>query len=471
MQKNILLICVDQMRGDCLGYAGHPDVKTPYLDSLAMAGTYFPNAYTACPSCIAARAALLTGRSPSSNGRVGYCDGIEWNYRQTLAEEMTAAGYYTQCIGKMHVHPQRRLLGFNNIELHDGYLHYSRKSSVRYSENQLVADDYVWWLKDHLGGTADITDTGIECNSWLARPWLYDEKYHPTNWVTDRCLDFFRRRDKDKPFFLMASYVRPHPPYDAPSCWFDIYRNKNLREPFIGDHAAPLDESSRYYSSDNGCIDPDLKNNAMVGYYACISHLDNQIGRLLDGMTFWGLNDNTVVMFVSDHGELLFDHNCYRKTRAFQGSVHVPMFIWGPGIKKQTDRRLCELRDVMPTLLGIAGRTAPDVCEGMDLLAQEQREWIHGEHCGGSIGNQFIVTSSDKYIWYDESGTEFYFNLEKDPNELHNAISDPAYSDRISYLRDILVRDLEGRPEGYSDGSRLICGRPQRAYLDNATGI
>ena len=307
--KNILLIVCDEMRGDCLGIAGHPDVKTPYLDSLALGGVRFDNAYSACPSCIAARAALLTGMSQEHTGRVGYKDGIRWNYKNTIAGELTNAGYQTQCIGKMHVHPLRNSLGFQNIELHDGYLHFYRKSQKPYYENQKVADDYLWWLKNELGSDADITDTGIECNSWLARPWVHEEKYHPTNWVTNRCLDFLRRRDRDKPFFLMASYVRPHAPYDAPQAFFDMYEHKQLRDPVIGDWANNLSESSRRYDSPDGCWDSEQRRRAMVGYYACISHLDNQIGKLFDGLIFENILSDTLIIFVSDHGELLFDHN------------------------------------------------------------------------------------------------------------------------------------------------------------------
>ena len=151
----------DQLRADCLGYAGHPDVKTPYLDSLASKGVIFANTYSACPSCIAARAALHTGMEQSHHGRVGYEDGLPWNYEHTMAGELSKAGYYTECVGKMHVHPLRNYLGFNHVDLHDGYLHCARYGSVPYRESQFVADDYFHWLKQELGADADVTDTGI----------------------------------------------------------------------------------------------------------------------------------------------------------------------------------------------------------------------------------------------------------------------------------------------------------------------
>lgn len=99
----------------------------------------------------------------------------------------------------------------------------------------MVADDYLYWLKNEKGIACDITDTGLECNSWVTRPWMYDEHLHPTNWATGRALDFLRRRDRDQPFLLMLSYVRPHAPYDPPACYYDMYKNKALAPPFSGD--------------------------------------------------------------------------------------------------------------------------------------------------------------------------------------------------------------------------------------------
>ena len=162
MKPNILFLMTDQMRGDCMGIAGHPDVKTPYLDSLAVTGDYFPNAYTACPSCIAARASLMTGLDPRHTGRVGYKDGVAWNYPVTLAGELHKAGYYTKCVGKMHVHPLRNNLDFDDVVLHDGNLGFYRRAETPYYENQAVADDYFYWLKSELGADVDVTDTGIE---------------------------------------------------------------------------------------------------------------------------------------------------------------------------------------------------------------------------------------------------------------------------------------------------------------------
>ncbi len=466
-RPNILLLMTDQMRGDCLGIAGHPDVKTPYLDHLASQGQWFPNAYTAVPSCIASRCSLLTGLCPEHHGRVGYQDRVDWNYPVTLPGELARAGYYTKCVGKMHVHPLRSLLGFHHVELHDGYLQAYRQPQLPYYEYQTAADDYFHWFQSQMGADRDITDTGVGVNSWVTRPWPYEEQLHPTNWVTDRSIDFLRSRDRSRPFFLMASYVRPHPPFDAPQCFFDLYQNRELTPPAIGDWESRerLLRRGRLVDSDTGPVDTESLRRAQAGYYACISHLDNQIGRLLTALEADDLLQNTIILFCADHGELLGDHYTYRKILPYQGSIQVPMILYRPGAAPGVNPQLVELRDVMPTLLELAGAEVPASIDGLSMLRPNHREFLHGEHSGGELGNQYIVTKTDKYCWFTQSGREQYFHLESDPQELHDRSGDPHCQQRIAQLRGLLAEALSGREEGYSDGTRLIPGRPERAVL------
>lgn len=474
-RPNIWLIMADQFRGDCLGIAGHPDVQTPYLDTLAANGVRFENAVSACPTCIPARAAALTGMSQEKNGRVGYQDGVDWNYPHTLAGELTRAGYQTRCVGKMHVHPLRSNQGFEEVELHDGYLHYYRDPSLPAYESQFLADDYMHWLKTELGAEADIIDTGMECNSLVSRPWCYEEKYHPTNWVAARSIDFFRKRDRTRPFFLMSSFVRPHPPFDAPSCYFDLYRNRALRPPYTADwdDASRLLHGGRIAGSVTGFSDPELQRQSQIGYYACITQLDHQIGRIYQTLEEQKLYDNTLIVFVSDHGEMLSDHHFARKSLPYNGSMRVPLIVSGgavnPEVRGTTRDFVAELRDLMPTLLQSAGAPIPDSVDGVSLWGEirspgsEKREFIHGEHNGG-FPNHFIVTKEDKYIWFADTGKEQYFRNE-DYEEKFDRIADPAYAERIAYLRRLLIEQLTGRPEGFTDGKNLIPGRPYGALI------
>lgn len=471
-RPNIILLMADQMRADCLGIEGHPDVKTPFLDSLAADGVRYANAYSACPTCVPARATLYTGMDQRGTGRVGYEDRIPWDYPHTLAGELSKAGYYTQCVGKMHVHPLRNNLGFHNVRLHDGYLHAYRSPDTPSFEDQRVADDYYWWLKQELGIQADPVDTGMDCNSWVARPWIYEEKYHPTNWVASECLDFLRRRDRSMPFFLMASFVRPHPPLDPPSCYFDRYIHRNLAPPLRGDwdDEARMLRDGHSYHAQSSPSDPEYIHQLRAGYYASITHMDHQIGRILSALVEQHLMENTVILFVSDHGEMLGDHLMFQKAKPYQGSIHVPLFLSGPEayVGPHTIRGdLVELRDVMPTLLELAGAPIPETVDGKSLLHPLTREYLHGEHSLGNDSMHFIVTDRDKYVWYSQTGRELYFDLTRDPEERHNAISDPENASRIAHLRTLLIRELADREEGYSDGTRLIVGQPPQTVLHN----
>ena len=478
-KPNIVMIMCDQMRGDCLGAAGHPDVKTPYLDSLAAEGTWFSQAYSACPSCIPARAALFTGMSQVHHGRVGYQDGIPWNYENMLPELLAGSGYHTEAVGKLHVHPPLKDCGFHHLTLHDGYIGYYRNPNAPAKEHQLFHDSYLHWLKNRCGHDADVNDAGLECNSFVVKPWPYDEMSHPTNWAVSESIRFLERRSREKPFFLMTSFVRPHPPLDAPRDYLDMYLDMPLREPAIGDwedHGREAEAVGPMYVSPYGTGDREARRLAMAGYYACITHMDHQIGRLLQALYRERILEDTIILFLSDHGELLFDHGLFRKVQPFQGSVHIPFLVRvGKNLTDRPQVRTCddvvELRDVLPTLLAAAGASCPEDRDGLNLMPAlfgdkwNPREYLHGEHSGGLLSNHFIVTKKDKYIWYSQTGKELYFRIQSDRNELHNRIQDKSAQERVQTLRDTLIRELDGREEGYSDGTRLIAGQTPTAAL------
>ncbi len=411
MKPNIVLIMVDQMRGDCLGVNGNEFIETPNLDMMATEGYNFENAYTAVPSCIASRAAILTGMSQKSHGRVGYEDGVSWNYKNTIASEFSKAGYHTQCIGKMHVYPERNLCGFHNIMLHDGYLHFARNKEGKASTQIEQCDDYLKWFREKKGHNVDLIDIGLDCNSWVSRPWGYEENLHPTNWVVNESIDFLRRRDPSKPFFLKMSFVRPHSPLDPPKFYFDMYKDEDLPEPLMGDWANKDDEENR--GKDINCVKGIINNKALkrakAAYYGSITHIDHQIGRFLIALSEYGELNNTIFLFVSDHGDMMGDHNWFRKGIPYEGSSRVPFFIYDPGNllkgkKGKVFDEVLELRDIMPTLLDFAHISIPDSVEGLSLkdLIEERnstwREYIHGEHSFGEDSNHYIVTKKDKFL-------------------------------------------------------------------------
>lgn len=320
---------------------------------------------------------------------------------------------------------------------------------------------------------------GIDCNGWVARPWPYDERLHPTQWVGDRTVDFLRRRDRDVPFFLMASFVRPHPPFDAPQAFFDMYRNKPLRTPPVGDWAQPL--ATRVPNADHGILDAELQQQALQGYYACITQVDHQIGRIYEQLGVEGLLENTVILFISDHGELLGDHHLMRKSLPYEGSARIPFVLSGPNVPRgQVHNAVVALQDVMPTLLNACDVAIPDSVDGrsvLPLLCPGDAPWrdvLHGEHTyhGRHVAEsvQFLVSSHDKYLWFSHDGKEQYFDLNHDQHELHDLSQHPEKQARIAQLRARLVTQLAGREEGYVQDGALVKGKTPQAVLAN-TGL
>lgn len=479
-KPNLLLITVDQMRGDCLSALGHPVVETPNLDALAHRGVLFRNAYSATPSCIPARAAIFTGMSQRSHGRVGYQDRVPWTYEHMLPGELAKAGYHTQCVGKMHVYTTRNLCGFHNVVLHDGYMHYNRyKRGVAAAEHFDACDDYLRDLKRQAGFDQDLLDSGMDCNaSTVARPWHLAESLHPTNWAVTESIDFLRRRDPSKPFFLWTSFVRPHPPFDPPQVYFDMYKDLEMPAPPVGDW---VDEESAMHGDPSPVtafrkLEGRRLSRAQAAYYALITHLDDQIGRLLNGLNEHGVLNDTLILFTSDHGELMGDHHYFRKSLPYEGSAKVPFLLYDPGANLGLQRgttvdRVVELRDIMPTLLEAAGVPIPESVEGASLLplAQGQapawRDYVHGEHTAGPLSNHFITDGRTKYIWFSQTGREQLFDLTADPQECADLSGSAEHASLREAFRSRLIEELQDREEGYSNGTELIAGRTPRPVL------
>lgn len=480
MKPNVILIMVDQMRGDCLGVNGHPVIETPNIDMMSREGILFNNAYSAVPTCIAARAAVLTGLTQKTHGRVGYQDGVTWDYKHTIAGEFADAGYHTQCVGKMHVYPARNLCGFHNVMLHDGYFLLHRDYNSPVSESFEQVDDYLPWFRQNLGYDADINDLGLECNSWVARPWMYPEHLHPTNWVVTQSAEFLKRRDPTKPFFLSMSFVRPHSPLDPPQYYFDQYMDQDIPDPPVGDWADKEDRERNGLSTycTSGLINKKGLKRARAAYYGLISHIDHQIGRFLQILKEHRVLNNTIILFTSDHGDMLGDHNLFRKSLPYQGSIYVPFIIYDPGkllgCKHGTiiDGPV-ELRDIMPTLLDSACIEIPECIEGKSVLpllkedASGWREYIHGEHSFGIQSNHYLTNGREKYIWYSQTGEEQYFDLRNDPQELYNLAGDVKHKENVEQWRNTLIKELEDREEGYSDGTQLYVGKLPKNCLSH----
>lgn len=478
-KPNVILIMVDQMRYDCIGVNGNEVISTPNLDMMATQGYNFTNAYTAVPTCIASRAALMTGLSQKHHGRVGYEDGVPWKYNNTLAKEYTRLGYQTECIGKMHVYPERNRLGFEHVELHDGYLHFARKYDKEFVTQFENTDDYLNWFREKKGHSADLMDNGLDCNSWVARPWQHEEELHPTNWLVTKSIEFLKKREKEVPFFLKMSFVRPHSPIDPPPYYFDMYMNilNELPDVKIGEWAKSIGEGSppSTIATKGQLKQRDLKR-LIAGYYGSITHIDHQIGRFLIALKEHRLDKNTIIIFLSDHGDQLGEHNLFRKAYPYQGSIHIPFVLYDPANildgKVKNINTLVELRDVFPSLIDLSTNKTVQNIDGKSFKKclydsnYSLRDYIHGEHSFGEDSSQYIITKEWKYVWFPIKNEEQLFDLQNDPNELIDESNNLKYKNIISKLRNILIEELKDREEMFVKDGKLEKKESLKSTLD-----
>lgn len=468
-RPNILLIMTDQQRGDCLSCEGHEVLLTPSMDGIGYKGARFRRAYSTCPVCIPARRSLLSGQFPATHGLVGYQDNIEWDAPPTLPGVLRDAGYQTALVGRnMHQFPVRKRYGYEQMLI----------STRQHSDN-----DYAEFLRLNAPvGNAQWHGGGVTHNDWTARPWHLDESLHFSNWVVDESLRFLERRDPSCPFFLTVSFLAPHPPLQPPAFYMERYLRTEVPAPVIGDWATP--PPTARYTGGSDHVAPsrlNLEGEALLStraaYYGLINHIDDQMRRLLNPVS--GVRamagDNTIILFTSDHGEMLGDHYCWRKSLPYEPSARIPFLVQAPqqfGFEENVivDEAVC-LEDIMPTLLDLADVAIPETVDGRSLVPllrgekPEWREYLHLEH---SSVFHALTDGREKYIWFSQSGEEQFFDLETDPLELHDLAGEEGYRSTLAAWRTRLIDELKDRPEGFTDGDQLIAERPYPAALPHA---
>lgn len=436
-KPNILLISSDHHRGDCLSISGHQTVMTPQMDQLAFEGVRFERAYSTCPTCIPARHMMMTGRDSYGFGVHKYVEKtIIPQDMPTMQELITREGYQTQAIGKMHLFPQRARYGFENtIICEEG----------RRLEG-LKRDDYEWYLEDK-GYRGMIWAHGLAHNQAAARVWHLPEELHSTNWVAREGCKFFERRDPLKPFFLWLSFPKPHPPYVPPMAYWEMYRDRDVPVPAMGkwlsEGPIPTCILDSMKTRNVDLVDKKERENVMRAYYALITQIDNQIGFVLGDLGERGLLDDTFIVYLSDHGDLMWDHGAMFKAAFYEGAARVPLIIrphrefnwakynWEPG---KVFYNPVALYDIMPTLLEIAGAQIPDGIEAVSLLSGKPRDFVFGDY----DNDHFITDGRYKYLWHRAGGIEQLFDLKKDPKEENNI----AKETDVSVWRNRLVNYL-----------------------------
>lgn len=443
-RKNILFLFTDQQRYDTIEALGNPIIKTPALNRLAEQGIAFTRAYSPCPVCVPARHALHTGQLPHRTDCVinEHMPEGHASFMEILSEN----GYQTHGVGKMHFHfadkPASELWGFDSRDR---------------SEEDLAEDDFTLFLKEN--GYGHVHDPhGVRSEYYyIPQPSQLPERLHNTTWVADRSIDFLERRDPNRPFLLMSSFIKPHPPFESPTPWNKLYRGPEMPLPKRPPDSDKLISywnrfQNRYKYRDQG-IDDNLMRVMKAAYYGAISFIDYQIGRLLDYLEHNDLLDDTLIVFSSDHGEMLGDYDCVGKRNFLDSGARVPLIVVDPdGLKGMRCEKPVSLVDILPTFLQVAGIENDQRFSGDSLLdianGTIDRDAIACQYHRNEYGMYMLVNARFKYIYSAPDDKEWLFDLVTDEDETRNRANNPIYASQVAAMRERLIRFYQ--EEGYA---------------------
>lgn len=442
-RPNVLLLMADDLNNS-LGCYGHPLVKTPNLDRLAARGVRFQNANCQFPLCGPSRNSMLTGLYPNSTGILTNSQ----LFRQaipsavSLPQAFRRGGYFAARVGKLYHYGVPNSIGTNG---HDDPASWELELNPAGCDRLLEHPDIFSLIPGNFGGTL----------SWHASP-RPDEKHtdglqaRDAEWVLERCA-----RDKDRPFFLALGFFRPHTPYVSPEKWFKGYPVADM--PVVtdvkedqADLPAPALGS---YKKEQDRLTDGLRRQTVQAYFAAISFMDAQAGKVLDALDRLGLAENTIVVFTSDHGYHLGEHGLWQKQSIFEESARVPLLIAAPGMKKGAVAPApVGLIDLYPTLAELCGVHAPANLQGQSLVPMlkdpdaKGRGWALSQVVrGGGFKRQgasaatgdkgrriigySLRTEHWRYTEWDEgkAGQELY-DHENDPKELTNLAGKPEHA-------------------------------------------
>ena len=480
-KPNILMIYADQMRYDCAGFSGNPDVKTPHLDRLALEGVCFDDAFTSYPLCTPFRASLLTGKYAHKAGL--YSNHFPINTDQpSLATSLNAAGYQSGYLGKWH--------------LYGG----PKPGFVPPGPDRMGFDHFVGYNRGHYYMDAIFyrdTDQPYSC-----------KRYEP-DFQTDHTIEFMEKvtNESDDPFYAYVCFGPPHFPMDMPDNWRHMYDPEKITLP----KGTPNPELQKRRAQERTLLefdgddnygerskvdkipgqDPEIETEAQIRkfvaeYYGMISNVDHNVGRMLNWLDAKGLADDTIVIFFSDHGDMLGQHGSYcgLKRQSYRSSAHVPLLVRYPA-KFQKGKRVDTLVDVavdtMPTLLEACGVDIPEGVQGtsyMSLLENVDnvaiRDHVQFELMKADFGGRperhvkperGIRTKEWLYVRKQDRPL-YLFDQVNDPDEIHNLVDDPKYADIQAELDARVIKNMKDT----GDEWELEMDFPPPNYLTHKEG-
>ena len=460
-RPNILWYCTDQQRFDTIAALGNSHIHTPNIDRFVSESAVFTHAYCQSPICTPSRASFLSGMYPSAigvNGN-GYLEFPAHYENRLITYILAQSGYDCGLVGKLHLASPA---GGRENRVNDGYrfFQYSHDHKGPHQEGH----DYAAWiasqgvppdtlLVERKVNTVESYREGASRATFggLIEPTADDDTVpphlHQTHWCTEQAIAFIRQeRPDDQPWLLSVNPFDPHPPFDAPYEYFRRYNPETLPGAHFKDsdlpHQQRLVDAGIDFQSKPKHSDEWQHRHLQASYYAMIEHLDHEFGRLIDFLESTGQRENTVIIFMSDHGEMLGDHGLLLKgCRFYEGLVRVPLMISLPGqIQHQINDALVELIDIVPTLYDLIGLDVPYFVQGKSLLpllqaqleSHKHRVFVRTEFYGGiNYPDQTHATMYRDHRWklvsYHQKDVIELYDLQNDPWEHVNLADAPDY--------------------------------------------
>ncbi|MHC4477583.1 MAG: sulfatase family protein [Planctomycetota bacterium] len=428
-RPNVVFLLADQWRGQATGYAGDPNAITPNLDELAKESINFSNAVSGCPVCCPYRASLITGRYPLTHG-VFLNDVRLNNAAVSIAQAYNNARYETAYIGKWHLDGDHR----------SAFIPRERRQGFKF------------WKA--LGCTHDYNNSFYYADENVKLKW---EGYDAIA-QTKEAQRYIRGHADDKGFVLFLSWGPPHSPYHtAPQRYNDLFKDKplTLRPNVPKEH----EEQAR---------------KALAGYYAHIAALDDCVGMIVRTLKELGLEDDTILVFTSDHGDMLYSQGQRKKQRPWDESIMVPFLVRYPAAHGRTGRTIdmpINTPDIMPTLLGLSGVEVPDTVEGADFsdIIRGTKEpednaalitcpspfgqWKRKKHGGREYRG--VRTRQHTYV-RNLTGPWLLYDNKRDPYQLDNLCNKPEHSKLQKELEDLLSQKLKQTNDEFLAGPEYI---------------
>lgn len=456
--KNILLLMSDQHKPDALGIDGDRFARTPNLDALARSGVRFRNCYCSNPVCVPSRASLLTGLYTHNHG--AFNNTTPWPFdKKTMAHYFGRAGYMSALIGKMHF-VDAQTHGFDyRLDFNDWFQYLGPKTKIYADElsransgSGLPQIDDLW--KDEGDPWKDARDKDDRKGFvHVGQVSKFAERDQFDAFVARESVRFLRQHG-DRPFFLLTSFLKPHDPFMPSERFAKMFRPEDMKLP---DTWGKVDlervpKEVRSSIENNGPTpelrDPNLARRRMALYYANLAEMDENLGHVLNALRDLKLENDTIVLYTADHGEMLGEHGLWQKFMFYESSVRVPLIVRVPGLTSAGAQSKTPVSntDFLPTLTELTGIPAIAGLDGKSFVsdlrepAKTRDTTVFSEYNLRNPRAKYMIRRGDWKLNYFTHDTPELFNLTEDPGEMKNLALLPPYKDKLEEMKNQLFQ-------------------------------